>query len=78
MAARYVERAAGAGGAIGFSGIEPREAGDRKGEEAKAMTLATELGRARDQGIASAAVVIGGPDGSETAFWLPLRSRSPL
>jgi hypothetical protein len=57
---------------------EMREAGDRKREEAKAMTLATELGRARDQGIASAAVVIGGPDGSETVFWHPLRSRSPL
>ena len=28
----------------------------------------TELGRARDQGIASAAFVIGGPDGLEPAF----------
>ncbi len=96
MAARYIERAAAAGRAIGFSGVELREAGesraarpdDRKREEAqellappanvialdengKQMTsrgLATELGRARDQGIASAAFVIGGPHGLEPAF----------
>jgi 23S rRNA (pseudouridine1915-N3)-methyltransferase len=99
LAARYVERAAAAGRAIGFSGVELREAGksraarpdDRMREEAKAIrgllappanvialdengsqmtsrSLATELGRARDQGIASAAFVIGGPDGLEPAF----------
>jgi 23S rRNA (pseudouridine1915-N3)-methyltransferase len=99
LAARYVERAAAAGRAIGFSGVELHEAGesraarpdDRKREEAKAIrgllappanvialdengaqltsrSLATELGRARDQGIASAAFVIGGPDGLEPAF----------
>jgi 23S rRNA (pseudouridine1915-N3)-methyltransferase len=99
LAARYIERAAAAGRAIGFSGVELREAGesraarpdDRKREEAKAIrgllappanvialdengaqmtsrSLATELGRARDQGIASAAFVIGGPDGLEPAF----------
>jgi 23S rRNA (pseudouridine1915-N3)-methyltransferase len=99
LAARYVERAAAAGRAIGFSGVELREAGesraarpdDRKREEAKMIRgllappanvialdengtqmtsrgLATELGRARDQGIASAAFVIGGPDGLEPAF----------
>jgi 23S rRNA (pseudouridine1915-N3)-methyltransferase len=99
LAARYVERAAAAGRAIGFSGVELREAGesraarpdDRKREEAKAIrgllalpanvialdengaqmtsrSLAAELGRARDQGIASAALVIGGPDGLEPAF----------
>jgi len=90
---------AAASRAIGFSGVELREAGesraarpdDRKREEAKAIrgflappanviafdengaqmtsrSLATELGRARDQGIASAAFVIGGPDGLEPAF----------
>jgi 23S rRNA (pseudouridine1915-N3)-methyltransferase len=99
LAARYVERAAAAGRAIGFSGVELREAGesraarpdDRKREEAQVIrgllgrpanvialdengaqmtsrSLATELGRARDQGIASAAFVIGGPDGLEPAF----------
>jgi 23S rRNA (pseudouridine1915-N3)-methyltransferase len=99
LAARFVERAAAAGRAIGFSGVELREAGesraarpdDRKREEAQAIrgwlmphanvialdesgkqmtsrALATELGRARDQGIASAAFVIGGPDGLEPAF----------
>jgi 23S rRNA (pseudouridine1915-N3)-methyltransferase len=100
LAARYVERAAAAAGrAIGFSGVELREAresraarpDDRKREEAKAIrallappanvialdensmqmtsrNLATELGRVRDQGIASAAFVIGGPDGLEPAF----------
>jgi 23S rRNA (pseudouridine1915-N3)-methyltransferase len=99
LAARYIERAAAAGRAIGFSGVELREAGesraarpdDRKREEAKMIRgllappanvialdengtqmtsrgLATELGRARDQGIASAAFVIGGPDGLEPAF----------
>jgi 23S rRNA (pseudouridine1915-N3)-methyltransferase len=99
LAARYVERAAAAGRAIGFSGVELREAGesraarpdDRKREEAQAIRgwlmpranvialdengkqmtsrgLATELGRARDQGIVSAAFVIGGPDGLEPAF----------
>jgi 23S rRNA (pseudouridine1915-N3)-methyltransferase len=99
LAARYVERAAAAGRAIGFSGVELREAGesraarpdDRKREEAKMIRgllappanvialdengtqmtsrgLATELGRARDQAIASAAFVIGGPDGLEPAF----------
>jgi len=31
-------------------------------------SLATELGRALDQGIASAAFLIGGPDGLEPAF----------
>ena len=99
LAARYVERAAAAGRAIGFSSVELREAGesraarpdDRKREEVQAIRgllappanvialdengkqmtsrgLATELGRARDQGIASAAFVIGGPDGLEPAF----------
>ncbi|MDQ6868558.1 MAG: 23S rRNA (pseudouridine(1915)-N(3))-methyltransferase RlmH [Pseudomonadota bacterium] len=99
LATRYVERAAAAGRAIGFSSVELREAGesravrpdDRKREEAEAIRgwltppanvialdengtqmtsrgLATELGRARDQGIASAAFVIGGPDGLEPAF----------
>ena len=99
LAARYVERAAAAGRAIGFSSVELREAGesraarpdDRKREEVQAIrgllappanvialdengpqmtsrSLATELGRARDQGIASAALVIGGPDGLEPAF----------
>jgi len=99
LAARYIERAAAAGRAIGFSGVELRETGesraarpdDRKREEAKAIrgllappanvialdengtqmtswSLAAELGRARDQGIASAAFVIGGPDGLEPAF----------
>jgi 23S rRNA (pseudouridine1915-N3)-methyltransferase len=99
LAARYIERAAAAGRAIGFSGVELREAGesraarpdDRKREEAQVIrgllgrpanvialdengaqmtsrSLATELGRARDQGIASAAFVIGGPDGLEPAF----------
>ncbi len=99
MASRYVERAAAAGRAIGFSGVELREAGesraarpgDRMREEAQAIrsllmprtgvialdengkqmtsrSLAAELGRARDQGIASAAFVIGGPDGLEPAF----------
>ena len=100
LAARYVERAAAAGRAIGFSGVELREAGesraarpdDRKREEAQVIrgllgrpanvialdengaqmtsrSLATELGRARDQGIASAAFVLGGPDGLEPAFF---------
>jgi 23S rRNA (pseudouridine1915-N3)-methyltransferase len=99
LATRYIERAAAAGRAIGFSGVDLREAGesraarpdDRKREEAKAIrgllappanvialdengaqmtsrSLATELGRARDLGIASAAFVIGGPDGLEPAF----------
>ena len=91
MAARYVERAAAAGRATGFSGVELLRPDDRKREEAKAIRgllappanvialdvngaqmtsrrLATELGRARDQGIASAAFVIGGPDGLEPAF----------
>ncbi|MGH6846225.1 MAG: 23S rRNA (pseudouridine(1915)-N(3))-methyltransferase RlmH [Methylocella sp.] len=99
LAARYIERAAAAGRAIGFSGVELREAGesraarpgDRMREEAQAIrgwllprtgvialdvngtqmtsrSLAAELGRARDQGIASAAFVIGGPDGLEPAF----------
>jgi 23S rRNA (pseudouridine1915-N3)-methyltransferase len=99
LAARHVERAAAAGRAIGFSGVELREAGeshaarpgDRKREEAQAIRgllgppanvialdengaqmtsrgLAAELGRARDQGIASAAFVAGDPDGLEPAF----------
>jgi 23S rRNA (pseudouridine1915-N3)-methyltransferase len=99
LAARYIERAAAAGRAIGFSGLEMREAGesraarpdDRKREEAKAirgllapgfkvialdetgkqltsLSLAAELGRARDASIAAAAFVIGGPDGLEPAF----------
>ena len=99
LARRYIKRAAAAGRAIGFSGVDLREAGesraarpdDRKKEEAKAIRgllappanvialdengtqmtsrgLATELGRARDQGIASAAFVIGGPHGLEPAF----------
>jgi 23S rRNA (pseudouridine1915-N3)-methyltransferase len=99
LAARYIERAAAAGRATGFSGVELREAeesravrpDDRKREEAKAIrgllappanviafdengaqmtsrSLATELGRARDQGIASAAFVIGGLDGLEPVF----------
>jgi len=47
LAARYLERAAAAGRAIGFSGVELREAGesraarpdDRKREEAKAIAV---------------------------------------
>jgi 23S rRNA (pseudouridine1915-N3)-methyltransferase len=99
LAARYIERAAAAGRAIGFSGVEIREAGesraarpgDRMRDEAEAIrgwlmprtdvialdvngkqmtsrSLAFALGRARDQGIASAAFVIGGPHGLEPAF----------
>jgi 23S rRNA (pseudouridine1915-N3)-methyltransferase len=98
FAARYIERAAGAGRAIGFSRIELREtaesrasrAEDRKREEAKALAaqlppralvialdetgtqmasrdLAARLARARDDAIADAAFVIGGPDGLDSA-----------
>jgi 23S rRNA (pseudouridine1915-N3)-methyltransferase len=41
---------------------------DVNGAQMTSRRLATELGRARDQGIASAAFVIGGPDGLEPAF----------
>jgi 23S rRNA (pseudouridine1915-N3)-methyltransferase len=41
---------------------------DENGAQMTSRSLATELGRARDQGIASAAFVIGGPDGLEPAF----------
>ena len=41
---------------------------DENGAQMTSRGLATELGRARDQGIASAAFVIGGPDGLEPAF----------
>jgi 23S rRNA (pseudouridine1915-N3)-methyltransferase len=41
---------------------------DENGPQMTSRSLATELGRARDQGIASAAFVIGGPDGLEPAF----------
>jgi 23S rRNA (pseudouridine1915-N3)-methyltransferase len=41
---------------------------DENGTQMTSRGLATELGRARDQGIASAAFVIGGPDGLEPAF----------
>jgi 23S rRNA (pseudouridine1915-N3)-methyltransferase len=41
---------------------------DENGAQMTSRSLAAELGRARDQGIASAAFVIGGPDGLEPAF----------
>lgn len=41
---------------------------DENGTQMTSRSLATELGRARDQGLASAAFVIGGPDGLEPAF----------
>ena len=41
---------------------------DENGTQMTSRGLATELGRARDQGVASAAFVIGGPDGLEQAF----------
>lgn len=99
LAARYIGRAAAAGRAIGFPGLELREAAesraarpdDRKREEAKALRglippgftmialdetgkpltstgFAAELGRARDAATAGAALVIGGPDGLDSAL----------
>ncbi|HYP58309.1 MAG TPA: 23S rRNA (pseudouridine(1915)-N(3))-methyltransferase RlmH [Beijerinckia sp.] len=99
MAARYIERAANAGRALGFSAIALREVEesrarrpeDRKAEEAKEIRslippgasvvaldetgksltsrgFAEFLGRARDESIATAALVIGGADGLDPAF----------
>jgi 23S rRNA (pseudouridine1915-N3)-methyltransferase len=99
LVARYIERSAAAGRAIGFSGVELREVeesraarpGDRKREEARALRglltahsrvialddggkhmssrdFAGEICRARDQGIPSIALVIGGPDGLDPGF----------
>lgn len=107
LAARYIERAAAAGRAIGFPAIELREidesraarAEDRKRAEAKALrglippqaqvialdergeeitsrAFAAKMLRARDEGVASLALVVGGPDGLDPAFltdaWLRL------
>jgi 23S rRNA (pseudouridine1915-N3)-methyltransferase len=41
---------------------------DENSTQMTSRGLATELGRVRDQGVASAAFVIGGPDGLEPAF----------
>jgi 23S rRNA (pseudouridine1915-N3)-methyltransferase len=99
LTARYIERAAAIGRALGFSGIDLREidesraarAEDRKREEAKSLrallpsrchvialdeggeqltsrAFAAKLLRARDDGAAAAAVVIGGPDGLDPGF----------